>query len=92
MHLVFFRKSGVTDNFCFIGGGDADARWIVHLTAGSVLEVFGHPHGYHGIDDWELEMKVQIMEASRGLPRHNDMKGYGEATLAQTKFYLPHKP
>ncbi|CAL5080915.1 unnamed protein product [Urochloa decumbens] len=52
------------DNFRVVGGGHSGMVRIVHLTYDGEVEVFGHGRGN---DDWVLEMRVRMEEASRGL-------------------------
>ncbi|RLN33469.1 uncharacterized protein C2845_PM03G31770 [Panicum miliaceum] len=59
------------------GGGDGGAAVrIVHLTfGGDMLEVMSQPHGCRGTstdNDWVVEMRVQLLDARRGLPGHKE--------------------
>ncbi|CAL5080923.1 unnamed protein product [Urochloa decumbens] len=66
-HMMNWFEFG-RDNLRVVGGGDdgGTSVRIVHLTDnGHNLEVFRQ---HHGNNDWVLEMSVQLVEASRGLP------------------------
>ncbi|CAL5080916.1 unnamed protein product [Urochloa decumbens] len=70
-HMMNWQEFG-RHNFRVVGGGAGAVR-IVHLAGSGELEVFSQAHGYHGTaHDWVLHMRVQLIEAARGLSGHRE--------------------